>query len=355
MAPLARWERNKPVTFESTYAYDTLHSQYQQRVRLDEPLALHSSFGVGGPADIWLTVETREELNDLINRCAQQRWPLLIVGAGSNILFADAGVRGIVASLAMSHFYVEEQSDGSALLIAEAGVRWADVFEQLVSTGWGDLEFAVGIPGTLGAGLISNVGAHNHDLGQVLEWIEVLDARGCNREETEAPVFPVTLLRRYQHDDVDLSYRHSRFRNNRLTYIDEHGQLVFPDRSLIEPGELVVRLALRLHRQDPALLAAQLEKNVQDRKLVDPEQRHLGSIFKDPPGNKAKKLIEQAGMAGKMHGNAQISQYNANYIVNLGKVSAADIATLIVEAHQQVLAQSGIRLALNVELLGEWQ
>ncbi|MHB8599549.1 MAG: UDP-N-acetylmuramate dehydrogenase [Ktedonobacteraceae bacterium] len=351
------------MAFESTYAYDVLHPHFQQRVLLDEPLAHHSSFGVGGPADIWLTVETREELHDLISLCAQQRWPLLVVGAGSNILFADTGVRGIMASVALPHFHIEERlhhppdaaPDGSALVIAEAGVRWAHLLERLVPSGWGGLEFAVGIPGTLGAGLISNVGAHNQDVGQALEWIEVLDARGCNREETEPPGFSVTVFRHYQHDDVDLSYRHSRFRNNRITSIDVHGQLVFPQRSLIEPGELVLTLALRLHRQDPAVLAALLEQNVQDRKLVDPEQRHLGSIFKDPPGNKAKKLIEQAGMAGKRHGNAQISQHNANYIVNLGKVSASDIAALLVQAHQQVLAQSGMQLALNVELLGEWQ
>lgn len=343
------------MAFESTYAYDVLHPHFQQRIRLHEPLAQHSSFAVGGLADIWLTVETREELNDLISLCAQQRWPLLVVGAGSNILFADAGVRGIVASIAMPHFYIEEQPDGSALVIADAGVRWAHLLEQLGPSGWGGLEFAVGIPGTLGAGLISNVGAHNRDVGQALEWIEVLDARGCNREETEPPVFPVTAFCRYQHDDLDLSYRHSRFRNNRLTYIDEHGQLVFPRRGLIEPAELVVTLALHVHRQDPAVLAALLAQNVQDRKLLDPEQQHLGSIFKDPPGNRARKLIEQAGLAGKRHGNAQISLHNANYIVNLGEVSATDIAALIVETQQQVFAQSGIQLALNVELLGEWQ
>lgn len=343
------------MAFESTNAYHALHPYFQQRVQRDEPLAQHSSFGVGGPADLWLTVETREELNDLINLCAQQHWPLLVVGAGSNILFADAGVRGIVASMALPHVSIEEQPDGSALVITEAGVRWSHLLEQLVPSGWGGLEFAVGIPGTVGAGVISNVGAHNQEVGQALEWVEVLDARGYNREQTEPPEFPVTVFRHYEHDDLDLSYRHSRFRNNRLTYIDEHGQFVFPSRGLIEPGELVVTIALRLHRQDPALLAALLAHNVQARKQIDPEQRHLGSIFKDPPGNKARKLIEQVGLAGKRRGNAQISQHNANYIVNLGKVSAADIAALIVEAHQQVLAQLGIQLALNVELLGEWQ
>lgn len=342
------------MAFENTSAYHILQPFFQQRVLKDEPLAQHSSFGVGGPADLWLTVDTREELNELLSLCAQERWPLLVVGAGSNILFADAGVRGIVASMALPHFSIEEQSDGSALAIAEAGVRWSHLLDQLVSSGWGGLEFAVGIPGTVGAGVISNVGAHNHEVGQALEWIEVLDARGYNRTQTEPPEFPVSIFRRYQRDDLDLSYRHSRFRNHRLAYIDEHGQLTFPQRGLIDPGELVVMLALRLHRQDPARLTALLAQNMLDRKQADPEQRHLGSIFKDPPGNKARKLIEQAGLAGRRRGNAQISQHNANYIVNLGKVSAADIAALIVDAHQQVLAQSGIQLALNVELLGEW-
>lgn len=343
------------MVFDTAYACEVLHPYFQQRVRVHESLALHSSFGAGGPADVWLTVETRQELSDLIGLCTQQRWPLLVVGAGSNILYADAGVRGIVASIALPDFYLKEQPDGSATLIAEAGVTWADLLERLATRGWGGLEFAVGIPGTIGAGVISNVGANKQEVEQVLEWIEVLDARGCNREEAEPPVFPVTVLRRYQHDDLDLSYRHSRFREHRLTRIDAQGQLVFPQRGLIEPAELVVTVALHLHRQDPALLAALLEHHKHARQLADPEQRHLGSIFKDPPGNTARNLIKQAGLAGKRQGNAQISKHNANYIVTLGSVTAADIAALIVEAHQQVLAQSGIPLALNVELLGEWQ
>lgn len=343
------------MSFDHEYAYQVLHPYFQQRVRVNEPLALHSSFGVGGPADIWLTVETRQELSDLITFCTQQQWPLLAVGAGSNILFADAGVRGIVARLAMSHYTIEEQADGTALLITEAGVTWAQMLDHLAALGWSGLEFATGIPGTIGAGIISNVGAHHQEIGQVLEWLEVLDARNSNREQTKPPVFPVMVLRRYQPDDLDLSYRHSRFREHRLTYIDEQGQLVFPSRGLIEPAELVVSIALRLHRQDPAFLSAILAQNARDRKLVDPAQRHLGSIFKDPPENSAHNLLRKAGLAGKRQGGAQISEQNANYIVNLGGASAADIAALIVAAHQQVLTEFGIHLAFNVELLGEWQ
>jgi UDP-N-acetylmuramate dehydrogenase len=167
------------MIFESALAYDVLHPHFQQRVRLHEPLSQHSSFGVGGVADLWLSLETRQELHDLISLCAQQRWPLLVVGAGSNILYADAGVRGIVASMSLQHYQIEEHSDESALLIAQAGVCWTPLLKELASRGWGGLEFGVGVPGTLGAGVISNVGAHNQEVGQALEWIEVLD--GCPR------------------------------------------------------------------------------------------------------------------------------------------------------------------------------
>jgi UDP-N-acetylmuramate dehydrogenase len=343
------------MDFQSMFVYNALHPYFQERVHRHEPLADYSSFGVGGPADLWLWVETRQELSDLISLCAQQRWPLLVVGAGSNILYSDAGVRGIVASVSLCNYHIEEQADKSALIIAESGVRWAELLKDLVPLGWGGLEFAVGIPGTLGAGAISNVGAHNKELGQAVEWIEVLDARACNRPEEEPPVFPVVAFRRYQHDDLDLGYRHSRFRENRLTHITPQGQLILPPRGLIEPAELVVTLGLRVHRQDPAILENLLKQNIQERKKADPGHRHRGSVFKDPPGTTARALIERAGLAGKIRGNAQISEQNPNYIVNLNRATATDVATLIIEAHQQVLARTGVNLALNVELLGEWQ
>jgi UDP-N-acetylmuramate dehydrogenase len=203
--------------------------------------------------------------------------------------------------------------------------------------------------------MVSNAGAHNQDLGQALEWIEVLDARGCNELEGESAQFPVIVLRRYPRESLDLGYRHSRFREQRLTHVDAHGQLVLPPRGLIEPAELVVTLSLRVHRSDPDALKALIEQNQQERQSEDPAQKHLGAIFKNPSGTTAHALIEQVGLAGKTHGGAQISPRNANYIVNQGEAHASDIAALIIEAHQQVLAASGVQLALNVELLGEWE
>jgi UDP-N-acetylmuramate dehydrogenase len=343
------------MAFEPSLVYKILHPHFQQRVKIHEPLALHSSFGVGGPADLWVMLETQDDLTELVSFCARERWPLLIVGSGSNILYADAGVRGIVASIALPHYHIEVQKDGSALILAEAGVRWSQFLPDLVAQGWGGLEFGVGIPGTLGAGIISNVGAHNQELGQALEWIEVLDVRGCNNTEKEYLPFPVIVKHRYPRESLDLGYRYSRFRTQRLAHIDIQGHLVVPQRGLIEPAELVVMLALHVHRSDPKVLAEILAQHHKERKSTDPAQKHLGAIFKDAPGATAHTLIEQAGLAGKVAGKAQISERNANYIVNLGGASSSDIATLIIEAHQKVLANSHIDLAFNVELLGEWQ
>ena len=342
------------MIFDSESAYNELKRPFQGRIHRQEPLAKHSSFGVGGSADIWLSIEQRQELHGLVSACAQEGWPLLVVGAGSNILYADAGVRGIVASMATHNYHLKDESEKSALVVAEAGVQWQSLLKDLFPLGWGGLEFALTIPGTLGAGIISNVGTRNQNLGKVLAWIEVLDARNCNSETNEPVIFPVLAFIRYQHDELDLSYRHSRFRNRRLTCIDTEGKLVLPRRYLIDPVELVVTVALRVQRQDPTTLLAKVQQQRQERKEDDPEQRHAGSIFKDPAGTPARVLIEQTGLAGKVHGNAQISPRNANYIVNLGGATASDIAALMIEAHQQVLAQTGIQLEPDVELLGDW-
>jgi UDP-N-acetylmuramate dehydrogenase len=237
-------------------------------------------------------------------------------------------------------------------LIADAGVHWSELLEQLLPLGWAGLEFGIGIPGTLGAGLVSNAGAHNQDLGQTLEWIDVLDARTCNTGKYD--VFVPLVKRHYVREDLDLGYRHSRFRADRYTHIDSSGKIIFAARQLIEPAEMVIRLGLRLHREDPQKLATLRNQYVQERQAHEPALPRTGPIFKDPPGHLAKDLIARAGLGGKTIGKAQINEQNANYIANLGGAMAQEIMALIVMAHQGVLAESGTDLMLNVEILGEW-
>jgi len=338
------------MTFDASAAYAELHPHFGERVRRDEPLARHCTFGVGGPADLWISLDAQQELTQLITLCAEQRWPTLVVGNGTNILYADAGVRGIVARIALSDYTIEERGDDTALLTADAGVSWPRLLNELAPLGWGGLEFGPGIPGTLGGGVISNAGAHNSDLSRVLEWVEVLDARVING----GSVFTVPQVRRYQHEELDLSYRHSRFRAARRVSFDERGHLLAASRALIEPSEIITRLGIRLHREDPQQIKATIERYKQRRKQTQPPQQSAGSVFKNPPGDYAGRLIEQAGLKGFTHGKAQISQRHANFIVNTGKAAAGDVAALIMEAHNQVHTRFGIELELEVELRGEW-
>ena len=341
------------MTFNTDTVYNELRPYFQERVRRNEPLAHHSAFGVGGPADVWVSLEAKKELIDLVRLCAEGHYPLLIAGNGTNVLYADAGVRGIVAHVALSSYHIEDQGDDTALLLADAGVSWPRLMHELTLVGWGGLEFGVGIPGTLGGGVISNAGAHNDDLGHVLEWIEVLDARGCNAEGEGQLAVPV--VRRYQHDELDLGYRHSRFREQRQVRFDERGHFILPTRGMIEPAEIVMLLGIHLHHEDPQKLRANIAQYKQHRKLTEPAQRHTGSVFKDPPGDEASHLIDQVGLRGKTLGKAHISERNANYIVNLGEARATDIAALMMQAHQAVREQFGVDLELDVELHGEWK
>ena len=148
------------MIFDADLAYNELQLHFRDRVRRHEALARHCALGVGGPADVWVVLESRRELIGLVSLCAEEHWPALIVGNGTNILYADAGVRGIVARVALNEYQIENQEDGTALLRAEAGVSWPLLLHNLAPLGWGGLEFGVGIPGTLGGGVFSNAGEH---------------------------------------------------------------------------------------------------------------------------------------------------------------------------------------------------
>ena len=335
-------------TFDVETAYTELCARFEANVRRNEPLARHCTFGVGGPADIWVSLESQEDLVALVALCAERRWPLLLAGNGTNVLYADAGVRGIVARIALNNYTIEDHGNGMARLTAGAGVSWPKLLNDLAALGWAGLEFGPGIPGTLGGAVISNAGAHNGDLGQVLEWVDVLDARACE----EQPVAPT--VERYRHDALDLRYRHSRFRAQRRIQFDERGFPLAAPRQLIEPSEIVMQLGISLHRADPQQLRLTIEDHKQHRKRTQPPQQSAGSVFKNPPGDFAGRLIEAVGMKGRKHGGAQISQRHANFIVNVGGASAADVATLIMEAHNRVQTQFGIELELEVELRGDW-
>ncbi len=340
--------------FNIELAYNELRPRFGERVRVNEPLSRHGTFGAGGKADIWISLASQQELIDLVKLCSAVRWPVLFVGNGTNMLYSDMGVPGIVARIAFDHYTIEDHGDGTALLVADAGVSWPKLINELVPKGWGGLEFGPGIPGTLGGGVISNAGAHGGEIGQVLEWVDEVDVRSSeNQDEAELPQ-EAPVVRRVAHDELALVYRNSRYRADRRVQFNEAGYPVPAPRAMIEPEEIVLQLGIRLHQEDPQKLRSLVEQYKQHRKQTQPPQQSAGSIFKNPPGDFAGRLIEAVGLKGKMHGKAQISPRHANFIINSGGASAADIVALIIEAHDRVLEQFGVDLELEVELRGIW-
>src|SRR5436305_2796240 len=224
------------MAFDAEVVYTELHEHFRERVRRNEPLARHGTFGVGGPADVWVSLDAQDELIGLVRMCVERYWPLLLVGNGTNVLYAGAGVRGIVARVALNNYTIEDQGNSTALLVAGAGVSWPRLLNELAPLGWGGLEFGPGIPGTLGGGIISNAGAHHGNLSEVLQWVEVLDARS----NTEEGQLQIPTVRRYLHVELDLSYRHSRFRSDRRIQFNEQGYPLVAPRHLIEPSEIVM-------------------------------------------------------------------------------------------------------------------
>jgi UDP-N-acetylmuramate dehydrogenase len=225
-----------------------LQEPFQGRVKREEPLAAHCSAKAGGPADFFLELTSTKEVERLVGLCCQFRVPLLLIGNGSNILFTDQGVRGIVACMRTKGYRLEGRTPLSALAIVDAAMTWQEASEQLAQEGWSGLEFGVGIPGTLGGAVVTNAAAHNEEIGQHVHWVEVLDARGCNLQEEGE--FSLPQRRRYTQGELQLSNRKSRFREQRRAQISASGQLVPAPRPLIAPPEIILQLSVTVYRDD---------------------------------------------------------------------------------------------------------
>jgi len=322
-----------------------LQARFGEQLRVDEPLARHSTFGVGGPADVWVQARTEADLIELVRLATDHHWPLMLVGNGTNTLYADEGARGIVVQSALSGWELEPLEANRALIHAGAGVNLPQLVNRLAAAGWSGLEFGAGIPGSLGGALVSNAGAHGRSLSDVVRQVRVLEV---------APDGQAMALRVYTPAELQLSYRHSRFRARRTIHFDERGWPVPPRRHPIEPLEMILGMDLEVERARPVEVHARVAQYKLHRKQTQPPQPSAGSVFKNPPGDYAGRLIEQAGLKGVQVGRAQISPRHANFIVNLGGARAADIVQLIALARRAVQEQFAIALELEVEFRGDW-
>jgi UDP-N-acetylmuramate dehydrogenase len=316
------------------------------QLRPNEALARHGTFGVGGPADAWASVAREQELLALVDLASERGWPLMLVGNGTNALFSDSGAHGVVARMHIEDYALAEQPDGRVRLTAGAGVSLPKLINDLADKGLAGLEWGAGVPGTIGGGVVSNAGAHGACIADTLESARVLVA-------PNAPGARATILD-LPAQECGLGYRRSRFRAEREVDFDEQSRPLPTARGQFEPPEMIVGGGFLLTRDDPAAIRARVAAYRQHRKDTQPPQPSAGSVFKNPPGDHAGRMVEAAGLKGAIYGGAQISPKHANFIVNNGGATAADILALIALARRTVLERFDVALELEVELRGDW-
>jgi UDP-N-acetylmuramate dehydrogenase len=303
--------------------YDELFERLQAiaTTRRDETLARHTTFGIGGPADIYVTVRSADELAAVVLATRAAGAPYFVLGSGSNILVGDKGVRGVVIDNQAKRLEGPSESRGTWLLKAESGASFAALARQMARKGFGGIEWACGIPGSLGGAAVYNAGAYDGCLADVLRSVTMLMPDGATREMAAG--------------DLKLTYRNSIFTRGECE------------------GCVVLSLTLELTRGEPAALLRRIEEIDAQRLAAQPRGRTGGSTFKNPEGHHAWQLIYAVGLQGARKGDAQISEKHSNFFVNVGAARAADVFTLMEWARHRVQERFGIELENEVELVGE--
>ena len=293
------------------------HITGEENVLRDEPMSRHTTFRIGGPADFFVTPEKKEQIGQVIALCRSREIPYYIVGNGSNLLVGDHGYRGVIVQVFKKMNQIH--TDGEKLC-AQAGALLSKVAAAALEASLTGLEFASGIPGTLGGALRMNAGAYGGEMKQVTESAQVLTPEG---EILEIPV-----------DELGMSYRTSVISRN---------------------DYVVLEAVLKLNRGNREEIRARMEDLKEKRVSKQPlEYGSAGSTFKRPEGYFAGKLIMDSGLAGYQVGGAQVSEKHCGFVINAGGATARDVRTLMDNVRDIVYKKYGVTLEPEVKFLGEF-
>ncbi len=286
----------------------------QERILQKEPMKKHTTFQIGGSADLYICPDF-EQLKEALVLAAREEVPVTVIGNGSNLLVDDNGIRGLVIEIGRG--MDEVRIEGNRMR-AGAGALLSKAANDAAAAGLSGLEFAAGIPGTVGGALVMNAGAYGGEMKDIVVQAEGLTADGK--------------LRTLAGEELDLSYRHS---------------------CIPEKGYIVASAEFQLTEKDPAVIretmAGLRRKRAQKQPLEYPS---AGSTFKRPEGYFAGKLIMDAGLAGRRVGDAQVSPKHCGFVVNLGNASAADVKNLIAEVERSVYEKFGVKLEPEIKMIG---
>lgn len=286
------------------------------RLLLDEPMKNHTSFRIGGPVDLLVMPKNLEELKDVLKVCSEDGIRPEIIGNGSNLLVLDGGIRGMVIKISNSFNSIEVDGE---YINAHAGCLLSTIAKRAMDNSLTGIEFAGGIPGTLGGAVFMNAGAYEGEMADVVYTVDCLDYDGNSRKLTNS--------------DMKFGYRYS----------------------LVQDGGLIITLVcLKLKKGDFAEIKQRMDELSIKRKEKQPLfLPSAGSTFKRPDGFFAGKLIEEAGMKGYRVGEAQVSEIHAGFIVNLGNSTAKDVLALINKVQEAVKSKFGVQLVPEIKIIGE--
>lgn len=293
-----------------------LSARFRGKIKINEPMSLHTSFHIGGPADLLAIPSDREDIRTVLGFVRDNRIPLTVLGNGSNVLVRDKGIRGIVLKLGNA---LKEWSGADGSFTFGSGIALAQCSRIVGEAGYTGMEFAVGIPGSLGGALYMNAGAYGGEMKDTVVSAEIL--------------FPDGTLRICSKEELDLSYRHSALQGN---------------------GGLALSITLRVAPAEREAILAKMNELSRRRSSKQPlEMPSAGSTFKRPVGRFVGPMIEEAGLKGFTIGGAQVSVKHAGFIVNTGNATAADVLQLIAHIQKRIYDGYQVSLQPEVMILGE--
>ncbi|MBI2865046.1 MAG: UDP-N-acetylmuramate dehydrogenase [Chloroflexi bacterium] len=311
--------------------------QAMGQVKVDEPMARHTSYHIGGPADLYLHVDSRQGLLDAVTRAVEYEVPVLVIGAGSNLLVSDRGIRGLVVEnrlrgwerLGKREAPARSDWQGAEGFVeavrVEGGMSLSRIAKLTADLGLSGLEWSAGIPGTVAGGIVNNAGAHGTTMADVLESVLVL-------ADGQIETMPASAL--------GFAYRQTILKGMKTTK---------PAKPVIVEGVFL------LQYQMAEEIKERMNRYQERRRCTQPQLPSAGSVFKNPPGYVGSGwLIEQCGLKGEQRGDAQISEVHANFIVNCGHATARDVRGLMDLARDRVFGRFGVSLELEQEIIGDW-
>ncbi len=306
------------VMTDSVQAVEMLRQQFGIDVQENVTLAPYTSARIGGPADVLVTVKSADEFASAMQLLWEHELPYYVLGGGSNVLVSDKGVRGVVVLNKAKELRFE--TGDNPTVWCEAGVIFSNLANRCASKGLAGLEWAATVPGTIGGAVYGNAGAFGGDMSGNLIWAELLTKNGREKFSVE---------------QMGYGYR---------TSVLKRGEI----------NAIVLSALLRLKNSTREEVSVKIEQFSERRKATQPPGASMGSMFKNPVGDHAGRLIEAAGLKGTRIGTAEISRLHGNFFVNHGETRASDVRELIDLTRRTVKQKLGVELELEIELVGDW-